>query len=58
MNLSQVTGWAQINGRDKLSISEKVAFDKEYAEQESASFDLKILALTIFKVFRGTGISH
>jgi O-antigen biosynthesis protein WbqP len=53
-----VTGWAQINGRDKLSISEKVALDKEYAEQESASFDLKILVLTIFKVFRGAGISH
>ena len=53
-----VTGWAQINGRDKLSISEKVAFDKEYAEQESASFDLKILVLTIFKVFRGAGISY
>jgi lipopolysaccharide/colanic/teichoic acid biosynthesis glycosyltransferase len=34
------------------------AFDKEYAEQESASFDLKILVLTIFKVFRGAGISH
>jgi O-antigen biosynthesis protein WbqP len=53
-----VTGWAQVNGRDELSIREKVALDKEYAEQESASFDLKILALTILKVFKGAGISH
>jgi O-antigen biosynthesis protein WbqP len=53
-----VTGWAQINGRDELSVSDKVAFDREYAERKSAIFDLKILILTIFKVFQGTGISH
>jgi O-antigen biosynthesis protein WbqP len=53
-----VTGWAQINGRDELSIPDKVAFDREYAERKSAIFDLKILALTIFKVFQGAGISH
>jgi O-antigen biosynthesis protein WbqP len=53
-----VTGWAQINGRDELSVSNKVAFDREYAERKSAIFDLKILILTIFKVFQGTGISH
>jgi O-antigen biosynthesis protein WbqP len=53
-----VTGWAQINGRDELSIPDKVAFDREYAERKSASFDLKILILTIFKVVQGAGISH
>lgn len=53
-----VTGWAQINGRDDLSIPEKVAFDREYAERKSVTFDLKILILTIFRVFQGAGISH
>jgi O-antigen biosynthesis protein WbqP len=53
-----VTGWAQINGRDELSIPLKVAFDKEYAERKSPIFDLKILILTIFKVFQGAGVSH
>lgn len=53
-----VTGWAQINGRDELSIPDKVAFDKEYAERKSPMFDLKILILTIVKVFQGAGVSH
>jgi len=53
-----VTGWAQINGRDELSIAEKVAFDREYAERKSATFDVKILILTIVKVFQRAGISH
>jgi O-antigen biosynthesis protein WbqP len=56
--LPGVTGWAQINGRDELNIPEKVAFDREYAERKSVSFDLKVLALTILKVFQGAGISH
>ena len=56
--LPGVTGWAQINGRDELSIPDKVAFDREYAERKSAIFDLKILIRTLFKVFQGTGISH
>lgn len=53
-----LTGWAQINGRDELSIPDKVGFDREYAERKSMMFDLKILILTIFKVFQGAGISH
>jgi O-antigen biosynthesis protein WbqP len=53
-----VTGWAQINGRDELSISEKVSLDKEYAERQSMGFDLRIFMLTIFKVFQGAGITH
>ena len=56
--LPGVTGWAQINGRDELSIPHKVAFDREYAERKSPTFDLKILILTIVKVFQGAGISH
>ena len=53
-----ITGWAQINGRDELSIEDKVAFDKEYLEKKSLQFDLKILWLTFAKVLLGSGIKH
>lgn len=53
-----VTGWAQINGRDELSIAEKVRFDKEYLDRRSFIFDLKILFLTAYKVFHADGIRH
>src|SRR3989338_5491902 len=45
-----VTGWAQVNGRDELSISVKVQFDKEYLEKQSFIFDLRIMFLTFVKV--------
>lgn len=53
-----LTGWAQVNGRDELSIPEKVRFDKEYCERQSLSFDLKILWMTFSKVIFGNGVSH
>ena len=53
-----ITGWAQINGRDELSIEAKVKFDKYYAENQSLYFDLKIIVLTFFKVFKFNEISH
>ena len=53
-----VTGWAQINGRDDLSIEKKVEFEKEYLKKMSFVFDLKIIWLTFFKVFKRDGISH
>jgi O-antigen biosynthesis protein WbqP len=53
-----LTGWAQINGRDDLSINDKVKFDLEYLNRQSFLFDLKIIALTIFKVLFRSGISH
>ena len=53
-----VTGWAQVNGRDKLSIPEKVDLDVEYMEQQSFWFDMYILWLTILKVVRRDGVSH
>tara|TARA_B110000003_G_scaffold274078_1_gene313123 strand:- start:2327 stop:2887 length:561 start_codon:yes stop_codon:yes gene_type:complete len=56
--LPGITGWAQINGRDDLSISEKVNLDKEYLEKKSFLFDLKIILLTIFKVIQSDDISH
>jgi O-antigen biosynthesis protein WbqP len=53
-----LTGWAQINGRDDLSISEKVELDVVYMEQQSFWFDLKILWMTFLKVVRRVGVSH
>lgn len=53
-----ITGWAQINGRDELSISEKVEFDLTYLQQQSFWFDLKILVMTLVRVVRRSGVSH
>ena len=56
--LPGLTGWAQINGRDELSIEEKVKLDVEYLKRKSFWFDFKILWLTALKVSRCDGISH
>ena len=53
-----VTGWAQVNGRDKISIPEKVDLDMEYLNHQSFWFDLKILWMTLLKVIRRDNISH
>jgi O-antigen biosynthesis protein WbqP len=53
-----VTGWAQINGRDDLSIQEKVKYDKEYLDRRSLVFDIKIIFLTIYKVLRRDNVQH
>jgi O-antigen biosynthesis protein WbqP len=53
-----LTGWAQVNGRDNLSIKEKVVFDKEYMKKKSFVFDLKILYLTFIKIIQGDGVRH
>jgi len=53
-----VTGWAQINGRDNLSIIEKVQFDEEYLNNQSFLFDMKILWLTLVKVLNKDDIAH
>ncbi len=51
-----LTGWAQINGRDELSIPVKVEFDTEYLKRQSLRFDLYILAATFIRVFRSEGV--
>ena len=56
--LPGITGWAQINGRDDLSISEKVILDLEYLNQQSFFFDLQILWKTLIKVIARKGVSH
>lgn len=53
-----LTGWAQVNGRDELPIPEKVKLDVEYLHRRSLWFDLRILWLTLVKVFRRDGVSH
>jgi O-antigen biosynthesis protein WbqP len=53
-----LTGWAQINGRDELTIIDKVALEVEYMKKKSFWFDIKILWLTLLKVIRNHNISH
>lgn len=56
--LPGITGWAQVNGRDDLSISDKVALDVEYLKRQSMWFDIKILWMTLLKVIRRDSVSH
>ena len=56
--LPGLTGWAQINGRDELPISEKVKLDVVYMHKQSFYFDIKILVLTFFKVLGKHGVQH
>jgi len=51
-----ITGWAQVNGRNNLSWQTKFEFDVWYVENQSFLLDLKILFLTIRKVFRKEGV--
>jgi O-antigen biosynthesis protein WbqP len=53
-----LTGWAQVNGRDDLSIPAKVEYDFEYLRNKTLFFDLKILFRTIVQVLRGRGVTH
>ena len=53
-----ITGWAQVNGRDELSIIDKVALDVEYLNRQSFWFDIKILWMTFLKVIKRDGVSH
>jgi O-antigen biosynthesis protein WbqP len=56
--LPGLTGWAQVNGRDELSVPEKVKWDADYLLRQSFWFDIQILWLTFVKVIRKDGISH
>ena len=53
-----ITGWAQVNGRDELSIPDKVALDVDYLNRQSFWFDMKILWMTFLKVVRRDDVSH
>jgi len=56
--LPGITGWAQVNGRDELSIPDKVILDIEYLIRQSFWFDMKILWMTFLKVIKLDGVSH
>ena len=53
-----LTGWAQVNGRDEIPISEKVKLDEEYLQRVSIWFDMRILWQTFVKVVRRDDITH
>jgi O-antigen biosynthesis protein WbqP len=56
--LPGLTGWAQVNGRDELSIEDKVALDVFYLKNQSLWLDIKILWMTLIKVVHREGVSH
>lgn len=51
-----LTGWAQVNGRDELPIEIKAGYDGEYVKKISLLFDIKIILLTVFSVFKADGV--
>ena len=53
-----ITGWAQVNGRDILTIPVKVDYDEHYMLNRSFFFDLKILWMTFLKVVSSEGVRH
>jgi lipopolysaccharide/colanic/teichoic acid biosynthesis glycosyltransferase len=52
-----ITGWAQVNGRNTISWQEKFEFDVWYVENLSLLLDIKILWMTVLKVFKSEGIN-
>jgi sugar transferase EpsL len=54
--LPGITGWAQVNGRNKLSWQERFQMDVWYVDHWSSALDIKILAMTLWKVLKREGI--
>ena len=53
-----ITGWAQINGRDEISIAQKVQLEQEYLNKKSLIFDIEIIIKTFTNVLFSKGVSH
>jgi O-antigen biosynthesis protein WbqP len=53
-----ITGWAQINGRDDISIEKKVQLEQEYLHKRSTLFDIEIIIKTFTSVLSSEGVSH
>ena len=53
-----ITGWAQINGRDDISIKKKVKLEQEYLQKKSFLFDIEIIIKTFTNVLFSKGVSH
>ncbi len=53
-----ITGWAQVNGRDEISIQDKVAFEVDYLKKKSLFFDIQIILKTFTNVLFSKDVSH
>ena len=53
-----ITGWAQINGRDDITIEKKVQLEQEYLYKRSTLFDIEIIIKTFTNVLFSKGVSH
>lgn len=53
-----ITGWAQVNGRDAISIADKVVLDAYYLKHQSFLFDCRIILMTLMKVIKRDHVSH
>ncbi len=53
-----ITGWAQVNGRDELSLEQKVTLEKEYLAKKSLFIDFQILIKTFTNVLGSKGVTH
>ena len=53
-----ITGFAQINGRDNISLDQKINYELTYKEKLSLIFDIKIIFLTIFRIIQKKDIKH
>ena len=53
-----ITGWAQINGRDEISIAQKVQLEQEYLYKKSFLFDIEIIIKTFTNVLFSKGVTH
>ena len=53
-----ITGWAQVNGRDELSLEQKAALEKEYLAKKSLFIDFQILIKTFTNVLFSKGVTH
>ncbi|MCE9609372.1 MAG: sugar transferase [Chthoniobacter sp.] len=56
--LPGITGWSQINGRNAASWPRRLALDVWYVDHQSLALDVKILALTIWTVFKSEGVNQ
>ena len=53
-----ITGWAQVNGRNAITWEEKFKLDVWYVEHQSLLLDVKIIFMTIWKIFKREGINQ
>jgi O-antigen biosynthesis protein WbqP len=53
-----ITGWAQVNGRDELSLDKKVALELEYLQKKSLLLDIQIVIKTFTNVLASKGVTH